>query len=115
MTTPNTVEIYGNRYQPQVGSYLLLADRTIGECLLPGIEADPSLGWQGSQFAYPSNAGGPVKSFAVNVKLTGKTLQRRPHQEFTLYIKAEITVVGHGEPDRTLHGWLLADDRSLTQ
>jgi hypothetical protein len=89
-----------------------VADRTIGELLMPGSEKVDD-GFRGCQFYYPVSNGGPIKQVACDVEITGRTLRHRPYEQGVYYIKVKITWVGDCEPDTTCEGWMLADDRAI--
>jgi hypothetical protein len=77
-----------------------LEGRSVSERLLPS-------DWDAAAFRYPAASLGPDGSVAVNVELTGRTLQRRPYSD-DLWIKARVEFVGDGEPSRFASAWLLA-------
>jgi hypothetical protein len=90
-----------NTPTPAVGSYVLLDGRCIGENLLPGDNFSDS-GYPGCDFRYPSaTIGGSV---AVNVKVTGRTLQRKNGANF---VRCRIEWVGDCCPSTFSSGWLL--------
>lgn len=99
-----SVEIYGRTFTPKVGDYVVLGDKLVGECLLPGDETVDS-GYRGCQFRWPVNLH-PIDTVAIDVKITGRTLQYRPHQGTTLWVKVRVTFVGDCEPDTHVDGWL---------
>ena len=61
--------------------------------------------WDRAAFYLTTNSGGPIKMVAVNVKLTGRTLQSRGGQ---YWVRAAIEFVGDGEPSTFTGGWVLA-------
>ena len=46
-------------------------------------------------------------SYPVRLKVTGRTLQRRPYSD-TSWVRVKIVFVGDGEPDTVGRGWLSA-------
>jgi hypothetical protein len=98
------VTIYGNDIRPQIGSYVRIDGRSVGECLLAG-DAPVDSGYRGCEFRLPTNS--PViKSVAVNIDITGRTIQ---WFEGTNWVKIKITFVGDCEPDTYAAGWLKVD------
>lgn len=91
--------IYGREVEPKVGSYLVPEQWRFGNRLKPS-------SWDKAQFYLPTNSGGPVKEVAVNVTVTGRTLQRRTD---SLYVRCKIEFVGDGEPSTFTGGWLLVE------
>jgi hypothetical protein len=59
--------------------------------------------WDKAQFYLPTNSGGPIKELAVNVTVTGRTLQR---MQGDLFVRVKIEFVGDGEPSTFTGGWL---------
>lgn len=69
---------------------------------MPLLESD----WDKAQFRLKTMSGeygGPVKSIAVNIKVTGKTYQRFGDDQ---WIRVQIEWVGDGEPSTFSGGWL---------
>jgi hypothetical protein len=93
----DTVHIYGVGYSPKVGTFVLPGSWSFGEKLTAS-------DWDKAKFRLGRRDG--VQSVAVNVVLTGGTLQRRSGN---LWIRAKITFVGDGEPDQVVGGWVLAE------
>lgn len=91
------------QYLPCVGSYIKLDARNIGEKLLPGDDFCDS-GYPGCEFRFPLSGGGPIKSVAVNVKVTGRTIQYR---QGSMWIRVQIEWVGDCEPSTYSGGWML--------
>ena len=91
--------IYGREVEPAVDSYVVPELWTFGGRLRPS-------DWDKAKFYLPTNSGGPIKELAVNVTVTGRTLQRR---QGSLYARCQIEFVGDGEPSTFTGGWLLVD------
>lgn len=58
-----------------------------------------------ARFRIPSMRYGHL-AYAANIRITGRTAQRRPWQDSTLFVRIEITFVGDGEPDTVTGGWM---------
>ncbi len=97
-----TATIYETEVEAKVGDYILVGDRKIGEMLQPG-DAYVDSGYAGSQFRIAS----ANESSPINIVITGRTFQRRPHQGTGLYVRIRIIFVGDCEPDTECEGWLL--------
>jgi hypothetical protein len=104
MSNTMTKIVEGNEVTPAVGSLVKLDGRMIAECLLPG-DAPVDSGYRGCDFRYPINSG-LIKSVAVNVEVTGRTLQRLPYEE-SYWVRVRITFVGDCEADTETKGWML--------
>jgi hypothetical protein len=89
----------------EIGSYVLIGNRLIGETLKAGTQFADA-GFRGCQFYLPTQNGGPIRQVAVDIRVTGRTLQRRPYQADSLFVKVQIVFVGDCEPDTYADGWL---------
>ena len=96
-----TVQVEHLQVTPAVGSYVILDAKLIGERRLPGDEPVDS-GYAGCMFRWPVNAK-PIDTVAVNVEVTGRTLQRKWGG---YYVRVRITWVGDCEPDTHGSGWM---------
>lgn len=109
VTAPKPVTIYGREIVPQIGSYIEPDRWSYGNKL---VASD----WDEAQFrlltqyraggAYTPTPSGYVE-VAVNVEVTGRTLQRR---KFGLWVRVRITFVGDCEPDETVSGWMIVEN-----
>jgi hypothetical protein len=90
------VTIYGRFYRVGVED-LVQPDEWAGATRL-----HPSV-WEKSEFYLPSFRYTDVV-LAVNVKVTGRTFQRRPFSD-RLWVRVQITFVHDGEPDEVCSGW----------
>jgi hypothetical protein len=106
-TTLPTFTICGREYTVKPGD-VLEQDGKISERLLPGDDFSDS-SYPGCQFRLPV-FGGPIKSVAVNIKVTGRTWQWRGDR---CYVRVRIEFVGDGEPSTFGSGWLM--DPNVTQ
>lgn len=94
-----TTEIYGREVKPAVGSYVIPDGWSPwGERLIPGDSF--------STFRIPTRSGGPIKSLAIEVEVTGRTPQRK---QGDCYVRVKITFPGDGEPDTVCGGWMKLD------
>ena len=59
-----------------------------------------------STFRIPTNSGGPIKSLAVEVEVTGRMPQKRLG---SYYVRVKISFSGDGEPDVVCPGWMLLE------
>lgn len=91
------VTIYGSEIEVKVGSVIKPDEWRFPEKL---VASD----WDAAQFRIPCTNGGPIKLLAVNVKITGRTWQRR---ECEYWVKVQIEFVGDGEPSTYSGGWML--------
>ena len=104
MLTPTSKTIDGREITPEVGSYVILDSKNIGEQLLPGEDYVDS-GFAGCQFRWPN----PIqewrtsRAIAVNVEITGRTIQYRDGGR---YVRVRIEWVGDCEPSTFSGGWL---------
>ena len=81
-----------------VGCYIKPDEWKIGNNLMPS-------NWDKAEYRLPLNSGGPIKTLAVNIKITGRT------HRFTSHIlgpamRCQITIVGDDEPDDVMGGWI---------
>jgi hypothetical protein len=91
-------EIYGQQVEAKVGSYVVPELWRIGGRLMPS-------DWEPAQFRLPTGQA-VVTSVAVNVTVTGRTMQRR---QGSLYVRCQVEFVGDGEPSTFSGGWLLVE------
>ena len=91
--------IYGREIAVKLDSYIVPEGWRFGGRL-------QASNWEAAQFYLPTNSGGPVESLAVNVQITGKTLQRRNGSSM---VKVKIEFVGDGEPSTFTGGWMLVN------
>ena len=87
---------------PTVGMHVQPDDWMFGALLEPG-EPYVDTGFRGCQFRLPTNTLGPIKSLAVDVTVTGRTVQWHNGGR---QVRVRITFVGDCEPDKHTHGWL---------
>jgi hypothetical protein len=92
---------------PKVGSYLIPDGPrhhayAIGELLLPGEDYVDS-GFAGCQFRYPNPVFGASRAIAINLEITGRTIQYRDGGR---YVRVKIEWVGDCEPSTFTRGWL---------
>jgi hypothetical protein len=67
--------------------------------------------WEKAEFYLLSFRYGPGHVVAVNVKITGRTLQRRPHSSED-WIRVQIEFVKDGdEPSEFCGGWMKAEPK----
>jgi hypothetical protein len=95
----HTVEIYGVTYTIGVGTPIQPEEWKYTTRLAAS-------DWDRAGFRIPSGVY-PDVSVAVNVRITGRTLQRRPHSDMR-WIKVEIEFVGDGAPSTFSPGWVAA-------
>lgn len=88
-------EIYGREVEPTVGSYVVPELWRFGGRLQPS-------DWEPAKFYLPTNQT-VIKAIAVNVTVTGRTLQRR---QGDYYVRCQIEFVGDGEPSTFSGGWM---------
>jgi hypothetical protein len=94
----HTIEIYGVSYHIEVGTPI--QPEEWGLC---GSRLEVS-DWDQAEFRLPSLSY-PDYSIAVNVRITGRTFQRRPYSDMR-WVKVEIEFVGDGEPSTFTAGWV---------
>lgn len=58
--------------------------------------------WEGADFLWPVFNTGPIKEVAVNVYVTGRTIQWRDVPS----VRVQVEFVGDGEPSTFAKGWL---------
>ena len=91
------------RHEMEIGDYVDLDNDRCGENLLAGDDpVDES--HSGSQFRFPLNNSGPIKSVAVNVTVTGRRHYWVGNGRSRSRVKVEF--VGDGEPSTFLGGWV---------
>jgi hypothetical protein len=93
----HAIELYGAIYEIGVGTLIQPA-----EWGLVGSRLEAS-DWDQAEFRLPSLSY-PDVSFAVNIRITGRTFQRRPYSDLN-WVKVEIEAVGDGEPSEFFPGW----------
>jgi hypothetical protein len=59
--------------------------------------------WDGADYAWDIRNGGPIDEVAVNVYVTGRTLQWHFDEQV---IRCKVEFVGDGEPSEFADGWL---------
>lgn len=107
-STPATV--YGLELTPEVGMYIFLDSSGInnGRKLLPCEVPDP-IGeeWPGADFRIADPIFGEARGIAVNVHVTGRTIQRKQDIP-AVRIRVEFVKDG-GEPSVSAPGWMFTD------
>ena len=104
--THDPVNVQGTWIQAKVGSYVILdaSRNNIGEHLLEGDDYVDE-GFHGCEFRWPN----PVREWrtsraiAVNVQVTGRTIQYRWGGRF---VRVKIEWVGDCEPSTFSGGWM---------
>jgi hypothetical protein len=81
----------------EVGDFVVIENR-------PGEILEAEEFWDKAQFRIPVWNGGPIKSLAVNVDITGYSVQ---YMRGVACVKVKITYPGDCEPDQHASGWLL--------
>jgi len=89
-------EIYGTDVNPQVGRYIKPDGWRFGELLAAGDDF--------STFRLPTGHTVGITSLAVEIEVTGRTLQRREGESG--WVRVKIIYVGDGEPDQYSGGWM---------
>lgn len=89
--------IYGNEIEVEVGSVIKPDGWGLSERL-------QSSDWDRAQFRLPTGHQICSLQLAVNVAVTGRTLQRR---EGDLWVRVKIEFVGDCEPSTFHSGWML--------
>jgi len=56
-----------------------------------------------SSFRLPTGSNGPIKSLAVEIEITGRTIQKRMNLNM---VRVRIRFVGDGEPDQVTRGYM---------
>jgi hypothetical protein len=82
------------------GSFIKPDGHRVGECLQQGDDPVDS-GYRGSDYRYPGTV-----NVAVNVKVTGRTVQWRDGASF---VRCQIEWVGDCEPSTFSGGWVKVD------
>lgn len=95
--------VQGEPFCVKVGD-VVEKDGGLAERLHPGDNFSDS-GYPGCQFRLPVNATGPIKSVAVNIKVTGRTWQWRGDR---CWIRCRIEYVGDCAESTFASGWLLS-------
>lgn len=90
-------EIYGMEISPKIDSLIMPDNWPAWNC--SRLVAGDSF----STFRLPLNSNGPIKSLAVEIKVTGRTLQR--HNGLRC-VRVQITFPGDCEPDTVTGGWM---------
>ena len=83
----------------QVGSVVKIDSWRISQVL-------ESSDWEAAAFRIPTT-NGVIRSLAVNVTVTGRTLQRLSGGG--LWVRVRVEFVGDGEPSTYAGGWLLIE------
>ncbi len=88
----------------QVGTYIVLDGRDIGECLLSCAD------WDAADFRWPNPipAWRESRAIACNVYVTGRTVQYGGYMD---KVRVKVEWVGDGEPNEYVSGWMCFDDR----
>ena len=81
---------------PAVGSYIKPDGWPMGSVLAQGDSFSP--------FRLPINSGGPIKSLAVRIEVTGRTIQRHAG---SYHVRVRIIFVGDCEPDTVTFGTMI--------
>jgi hypothetical protein len=104
MLEAQTVYIDGLDRTPSIGSIIVRDCHTsgIGTKLTKG--ETPCPGFAGSMFRLATLTQGPIKDLAVNILITGRSLQRKWG---SLYVRVKIVFVGDCEPNTETGGWML--------
>lgn len=96
---PVLTEWWGKPIEIKVGSCVWPENWSCAERLIKGDSF--------SEFRIPLNNGGPIRSLAIRVEVTGRTAQRRFS---SYYVRVKITFPGDCEPDTVTYGWLLLEN-----
>jgi len=98
-TATKTIVMYGHEVdvEPRVGR-TIQPDGWDHQCTWL-TESD----WDEAAFRMGTNCGGPITSIAVNITVTGRTVQER--QE-SYWVRVQIEAVGDGEPSTFWGGWM---------
>jgi hypothetical protein len=104
MRTITPVSVEGTEVLPKIGDVVRIDGRSSAawERLLPGDDFSDS-GYPGCDFRLPVRAGGPIESVAVNVHITGRTIQWHSGAQ---WVRIRIEFVGDCEPSTYSSGWL---------
>lgn len=90
-----------DKVTPVIGGVVRRGKRTISDVLLEGDKFCDS-GYPGCQFRIKLWIDGPIKSIAVNVKITGKTWTK---YNGSFWVRCQIEYVGDCEPSTFEQGW----------
>ncbi len=94
-----TYNHFGTEHTAKPGAYIMMDNWRPMDSLIGGDSF--------SALRLPSNR--PGASYAVDIKITGRTYQSF---EQCMWVRIQITFLGDGGPDTYARGWLLLDDRS---
>ena len=94
-TSTEQKDIWGWDAAPKIGRYVRPDGWSIGECLIAGDDF--------SSFRLPTNSNGPIKSLAVEIETTGRTLRKAGGMRC---VRVKVTFVGDCEPDQVCGGWM---------
>lgn len=95
MKSTTQKEIWGWDAAPKIGRYVRPDGWDIGSLLEAGDDF--------SSFRLPTNSNGPIKSLAVEIETTGRTLQ----DHFGIRcVRVKICFPGDCEPDQFCGGWM---------
>lgn len=89
--------IYGNEVEVAVGSVIHPDNWRFSQKLIPS-------NWDAAQFCIPTGHDYGITHLSVNVRVTGRTFQRR---EGDYWVRVQIEFVGDGEPSTFHGGWML--------
>lgn len=64
--------------------------------------------WDAADFRLSVGDGGPIRSLACNVEVTGKTLVRKDGRE---WVRCTVIYVGDGEPDTKVSGFMMEAEK----
>lgn len=99
----SSVTFYGKVFTVQVGSEIYVDGWEPAPMLLQASE------WDGAQFYLPTFSGlrgGPIKTIACNVTITGRTPQTPFGKGGADCVRVKIEFVGDGEPSTFVSGWM---------
>ena len=94
LVAPRT-EIYGWDVTPKVGSFIKPDGWAFGQRLIAGDSF--------STFRIPVNSLGPIKDLAVEIEVTGRTLQKKHGMRM---VRVKVTFPGDGESDTVTSGYM---------
>ena len=94
------------RHIMEVGDCICLDNRPPSVCLLEG-DAPVEDDYPGCQFRLPLTNGGPIKSVAVNVTVTGRRHYRMGNGKSRS--RCNVEFVGDGEPSTYVGAWVYFD------
>lgn len=84
----------------RLGRYVRPDGWGYGNCLEPS-------DWEPARFRLPTQSNGPVKSIAVNITVTGRTVRR---DNGCYAVRVLIEFVGDCEPSTLVRGWMHVND-----